>query len=216
MKLNHISRDKLSLLVFFCGFYTDENCFIEFDSGNYDILFIYDYSNLNFDTLAEFDFSPYTEINLIAYSFGVFAANISKNNLPVFQKTCAVSGTIYPIDENFGIKPKIYDLMLNSFDENVLLNFINKMELNSNGKIAKAKRSIENLHSELINIKNYAESNKITPLLKFDKAVITKKDRIFPYLQQKNFWQGKTFVSEIDSGHFPFFNFKNFDEILEM
>src|SRR5699024_7135742 len=74
MKFCHINHDKTRLLIFFCGFYTDENCFAEFDNNTSDILFIYDYSYLDFEEISYFDFSPYVEINLIAYSYGVFAA----------------------------------------------------------------------------------------------------------------------------------------------
>ena len=198
MKLFHVNNDKLKLLIFFCGFYTDPECFIEFDNGSSDILFVYDYSTLNSGELEYFDFSIYTEINLIAYSYGVFGANESYRALPEINNSVAISGTIYPIDEFFGIKPKIYDLMLNSFNEEVIKNFKAKMEIDS-GTIKNSKRTVENL-------KNF----------KFDKVIITKKDRIIPYSSQKNFWELHNNIEEINCGHFPFFNYKDFDEILEI
>ena len=67
MKLFHINNDSTRLLIFFAGFYTDNNCFMEFDNKKSDILFVYDYSDLNFDEIAYFDFTPYVEINLIAW-----------------------------------------------------------------------------------------------------------------------------------------------------
>lgn len=214
MQICHINHDKLRLLIFFCGFYTDENCFIEFDNLKSDILFIYDYSNLDFSNIEYFDFAPYTEINLIAYSYGVFAANEGAGYLPPLNNSAAVSGTIFPIDENYGIKPKIYDLMLNSFDKSVVQNFKNKMEMNS-GEIKNSKRDIQNLKNELLNIKKYISKNEIRKNLDFEKVIITTKDRIVPYGAQKNFWAGHKNVREIESGHFPFFHFKDFDEILE-
>lgn len=216
MKLFHINNDSTRLLIFFAGFYTDNNCFMEFDNKKSDILFIYDYSDLNFDEIAYFDFTPYVEINLIAYSYGVFAANLAADFLPEINNSVAISGTIFPIDENYGIKPKIYDLMLNSFNLDVIQNFKNKMEMNSGGIIQNSKREIENLKLELINIKNYVLNNKIKENFEFCKVIITKKDRIIPYLAQKNFWEGHRNVYELDLGHFPFFNFKDFDEILEL
>ena len=215
MKLFHIDHDKTRLLIFFCGFYTDENCFIEFDNNKSDILFIYDYSSLDFSDLEYFDFTPYTEINLIAYSYGVFAANIAYLALPFINNSIAISGTIYPFDENYGIKPKIYELMLNAFNIDVLNNFKAKMELNSNGTIKNAKRTIKNLKNELETIKDYVLNNKITQNIEFDKVIITTKDKIIPYAAQKLFWENHHSVVEINSGHFPFFNFDNFDEILE-
>ncbi len=216
MKLFHINNDSTRLLIFFAGFYTDNNCFMEFDNKKSDILFIYDYSDLNFDEIAYFDFTPYVEINLIAYSYGVFAANLAADFLPEINNSVAISGTIFPIDENYGIKPKIYDLMLNSFNLDVIQNFKNKMEMNSGGIIQNSKREIENLKSELMNIKNFVLNNEIKENFEFSKVIITKKDRIIPYLAQKSFWEGHRNVYELDLGHFPFFNFKNFDEILEL
>lgn len=215
MKLFHINNDKLKLLIFFCGFYTDPECFIEFDNGSSDILFVYDYSTLNLDELEYFDFSIYTEINLIAYSYGVFGANESYRALPEINNSVAISGTIYPIDESFGIKPKIYDLMLNSFNEEVIKNFKAKMEIDS-GTIKNSKRTVENLKNELIGIKNYVLQNEIKQNFNFDKVIITKKDRIIPYSSQKNFWELHNNIEEINCGHFPFFNYKDFDEILEI
>jgi len=216
MKLFHINHDSTRLLIFFCGFYTDPDCFIEFDNNKSDILFVFDYSNLDFNELSYFDYSPYVEINLIAYSYGVFASNIASPYLPPINNSTAVSGTFYPIDPDFGINPKIYDLMLNSFNLDVVKNFKNKMEMNSNGVIKETGRSVQNLKEELINIKNYVLNNETEEKLEFNKAVITTKDKIMPYSSQKNFWQGQNCsILEVNSGHFPFFYFKNFDEILE-
>lgn len=216
MKFFHVNHDKTRLLIFFCGFYTDENCFCEFDNNTSDILYIYDYSDLNFEELSYFDFSPYVEINLIAYSYGVFVANEAKDYLPFIDKSIAISGTIYPIDENFGIKPKIFDLMLYAFNEDVIKNFKEKMELNSNGIIKNAKREIDNLKDELNNIKNYVQNNEIKKHLEFDSVIITKKDRIIPYMAQKLFYEKHKNILELNTGHFPFFEFNNFDEILEV
>lgn len=215
MKLFHINHDKTRLLIFFCGFYTDENCFVEFDNNKSDILFVYDYSDLDFSDLEYFDYTPYTEINLIAYSYGVFASNIAHCVLPHINNSVAISGTIYPIDEVYGIKPKVFDIMLNAFNLDIVQNFKNKMELNSNGLIKEAKRTVENLKSELLSIKNYVQNNKISQNLEFDKVIITTKDRIIPYSAQKLFWENHHNTVEINCGHFPFFNFKDFDEILE-
>ena len=58
-----------SLLLFFSGWGCDEHEFEHLKSGS-DVLILYDYNNLR----LEFDFSGYREINLLAFSAGVFAA----------------------------------------------------------------------------------------------------------------------------------------------
>lgn len=215
MKTFFVNHDKTRLLIFFCGFYTDADCFIEFDNDNSDILFVYDYSDLDFSHLEYFDYTPYVEINVIAYSYGVFACNLASSYLPYINNSVAISGTIYPIDENYGIKPRVYDLMLNSFNMDVVNNFKNKMELNSGGTIKPSNREIDNLHNELSEIKNYVMNNNIVQNFDFDKVIITKKDRIIPYGAQKSFWEFHNNILELECGHFPFFEFDNFDEILE-
>lgn len=215
MKSFFVNHDKTRLLIFFCGFYTDADCFIDFDNNKSDILFIYDYSDLDFSELEYFDYTPYTEINLIAYSYGVFACNIASCYLPQINNSVAISGTIYPIDENYGIKPKVYDIMLEYFDESVLQNFKAKIEANSNGIIRSAKRGINSLKEELLSIRNYVQNNEIIQNFDFEKVIITKKDRIMPYVAQKSFWEFHNNVQELNTGHFPFFEFSDFDEILE-
>ena len=66
MKTEFISHNKNSLIVFFCGFYTDANCFIEFDNGKSDLLFVYDYSDMENNPVEYFDFLNYTEVSVIA------------------------------------------------------------------------------------------------------------------------------------------------------
>jgi len=216
MKTFHINHDSTRLLIFFCGFYTDADCFIEFDNNSSDILFVYDYSDFDVSELNYFDFSPYVEINLIAYSYGVFATNAVYDFLPALDKKIAISGTIFPIDDNFGIPLKIYDIMLNSFSLDVIKNFKAKMQKNSNGEIKDSKRSLESLKNELISIKNYVLNNKIEENLEFDTVILTKKDRIIPYSAQSAFYSDHHNKIVIDCGHFPFFEFNNFDEILEL
>ncbi len=216
MKTFHINHDSTRLLIFFCGFYTDADCFIEFDNNSSDILFVYDYSDFDVSELNYFDFTPYVEINLIAYSYGVFAANVAYDFLPVLNKKIAISGTIFPIDDNFGIPLKIYDIMLNSFSLDVIKNFKAKMQKNSNGEIKDSKRSLESLKNELISIKNYVLNNKIEENLEFDTVILTKKDRIIPYSAQSAFYSDHHNKIELEVGHFPFFEFSNFDEILEL
>ena len=90
MKTEFINHNKNSLILFFCGFYTDANCFVEFDNGKSDILFVYDYSDMENNPIEYFDFLNYTQVSVIAYSYGVWALNYVYNQdlLPQIYSSC--------------------------------------------------------------------------------------------------------------------------------
>lgn len=212
MKLYHSNNDSTRLLIFFAGFYTDENCFLDFDNQKSDVLYIYDYSVINFDIFDDFDFSPYLEINLMAYSYGVWAAGIINNNkcMPEINKSCAICGTLKPIDDNYGVPKNIFDIMLKSLSADSLKTFEEKMF--KGVEIKKSKRQLENLRAELNNIKLLSNMGSN---FEFDKIILAKKDRIIPYSAQANYWAGHKNQLILNTGHFPFYEFENFDEMLD-
>jgi len=233
MQFNLINHDKTRLLIFFGGFYTDYNCFEEFDTKTSDILFINDYSKLDFDELLYFNFTPYTEINLLAYSYGVWAAGEAYKckALPLnINKSISIAGTFCPIHPVYGINPKVFNIMLNALSVSTINRFEQNMLANckfeDGSVIKKAERSLENLREELITIKNNCSQNipeNIEDILRFDTAILTKEDKIFPYRAQEAFYSlleergaGPVAKVVLDEGHFPFFSFKTFDKILEL
>ena len=219
LKTEFISHNKSSLIVFFCGFYTDANCFIEFDNGKNDLLFVYDYSDMENNPLEYFDFLDYTKVSVIAYSYGVWALNYvyNQNLLPKIESSCALCGTFCPIDNEYGVNEKIYDLMARSLNSDTIEKFEQKMALGATSplKIKSANRKIENLSDELLNIKVVSKRTWFKKNFEFDKVVLARKDRIFPYSSQANFWAAHKHKVELECGHFPFFEFRDFDEILE-
>ncbi len=222
MQLTHINHDKTRLLIFFGGFYTDYNCFEEFDTKTSDILFVNDYSNLDFEELRYFDFTPFGEINLIAYSYGVWAANeaYKARALPEINKSVGISGTYYPVNAEYGINPKVFNIMLNAMSLETMARFErNMLENCAGGEIKKAQRTIENLKNELINIKRYSLIPSSGDEFEFETMVLTKQDKIFPYKSQENFFNSRDWKNThkviLNTGHFPFFEFKTLDNILE-
>ena len=221
MRFHHINHDKTRLLLFFGGFYTDYNCFEEFDTKTSDILFINDYSKMDFDELQYFDFTPYTEVNLIAYSYGVWAANrayLSKS-LPLdINKSVAISGTFCPVHPLFGINPKVYNIMLNALSVQTIVNFERNILANcnkDNPDITHVERTIENLREELINIKAQSSECRMEYGFSFDTVILTKNDKIFPFKAQEAFFEKHPNKVILETGHFPFFEFKTLDNILE-
>lgn len=223
MQFHHINHDKTKLLIFFGGFYTDYNCFEKFDTKTSDILFINDYSNLDFEELRYFDFSPYSEINLIAYSYGVWAANeaYKARALPAINKSTAISGTYYPVHEKFGINPKVFNIMLNALSADTMARFKeNMLSGGAGGEIKQAERTLDNLRDELINIKKYSViPSDDADEFEFETYIMTKNDKIFPFRAQENFFNSRDWKNThsviLNTGHFPFFEFENFDNIPE-
>ncbi len=221
MRFNHINHDKTRLLIFFGGFYTDYNCFEAFDTKTSDILFINDYSKMDFEELRYFDFTPYAEINAIAYSYGVWAMNeafLSKSLPSNINKSVGISGTFCPVHSVFGINPKVYNIMLNALSVQTILNFEKNMYANcGNGvEIKHAERTLENLREELLNIKAKSGECQMEDGFQFDTVILTKNDKIFPFRAQEAFFENHPHKLILETGHFPFFEFETFDKILEL
>lgn len=212
MQLTYINNNQTRLLIFFCGFYTDENCFKDFDNSKYDILYVYDYSTIDYDIFDNFNFSPYIEIDLIAYSYGVWATGVMNlaRALPPINRSLAVCGTFKPIDDVYGVPQKIYDVMLKTLNGKALEVFETKMFQGT--EIKKSARAIENLREELENIK---EMSAMRSHFDFDCVICAKNDRIIPFSAQENHWATHRNKKILDTGHFPFFEFSGFEEMLQ-
>jgi biotin synthesis protein BioG len=199
------------LLLFFLGWGMDESAIAHLQMPDCDVLALYDYTDM---TLIE-DLSGYSSITLVAWSMGVMAASILAKDLPV-SKSIAINGTQKPVDEKFGIHPKIYQLTLDNFSEKVRDTFFQNMFDNESDyeKFSAPKRDCQNQKTELEVLQKVALSQKDFNF-EFDYAIISRRDKIIPYKNQKRFWQTKKIkVVELNSGHYPFFEFSKLEEII--
>ena len=156
----------------------------------------------------DFDFSKYEKVFLLAHSYGVYFANLFKFDV-CFAEAIAVNGTLKPIDKQFGIVPKIFDLTMKNISVETLNKFQRKMfskendyeifnKNNKNFDLKSLIKIMENVKSGL-----YFENNL------FNKAILSRNDKIFPFLNMKNFWQpllGENSIKIIDDSHFPFYS----------
>ncbi len=199
-----------NLIVFFNGWGMNETPVKHLVKANFDILFLYDYRDLDFD-FSIFDFAKYEKKYLICWSMGVFAVNNFYNIFNNFDKKIAINGTTKVIDDNFGIPEKIYKITVKFLNEDSLDKFIKNMfkggSLNPEITIT---RTLAELKEELIEIQKMSFENEID----FNKAIISNDDRIIPTKNQLNFWQNKTNISLIDSTHCPFQNYSSWQELL--
>lgn len=220
MKAYFVDNNSNNLIVVLCGWALDEKPFECITSGKEDILFLYDYSSLDLTFPIGFSFEKYSKKTLIAFSYGVFMAQFVLHLLPTFDEKIAVNGTLKPIDKEFGINPKIFDLTLSNVSEQSMLKFYEKMfDNNLDFEYFSENlpyRNSENCKNELEKIKELA-LNCDSSDFKYDKAIIANADKIIPTKSQERFWaQNCQNIRKIDGGHFVFYKFKNFGEIISL
>ena len=200
-------KNNENLIVFFNGWGMDEKIVSHLDYENYDVLMFYNYTDLEY---KEIDFSQYKQKYLIAWSMGVFTCNKLFNVLENFDKKIAINGTQKPIDDNFGIPVLFYDLMIDNFNELTSEKFIKKISNNNDSKDF-CTRTKDELKEELIKIKFH----KIDNFIKFDKAIVSLKDRIIPPKNQQAFWElENTEIVEIKALHSIFDMYSKWAELL--
>lgn len=207
--LNKQNNNKL--IIFFAGWSFDYKPFEFLNCKDYDVLMFYDYNGLELPEIPK-----YKEYYLITWSMGVFTAYQLRDKLPEFKIKLAVNGTPFPVDDKFGIPQKPFLLTLRhaktglegKFYQNI---FDNQDEFERYMQ-SPVERSIENREEEL---KTLYDKIKVTEKIYtdyYDKALVSSNDKIIPAKNQLNFWQNKAEI--IESGHFPFYHFNSWNEIL--
>lgn len=195
-------KQNKNVIIFFNGWGMDENVVCHLEYHNYDVVMLYDYNTLetdfNFESLIE-----YKNRYLIAWSMGVMVATLF--NLEYTSAT-AINGTLKPIDNEFGIPQRIYDLTIKGFNEKGAQRFIKSM-FNENIELPQISRDIENQKSELSALKNYAANSNF----KYSRIILSDNDKIIPTKNQVAFWG---IEPNISSGHCPFMLFKKWKELL--
>jgi len=210
--LNKRNNDKL--IIFFAGWSYDYLPFKFLDCGDYDVVMFYDYENINY----YMDFSSYQEMNLITWSMGVFIAYLLRDKLPKFRTKLAINGTPFPIDDDYGIPQKIFDLTLThaeiglkgKFYKNVISNEKNFERYMQ----SPVERSIENRVSELQKLSDHAKNTEYNYEKFYDYALIGNNDKIVPTNNQINFWERNAPYKILETGHFPFYAYNSWEELL--
>lgn len=156
-------------------------------------------------------------------------AYLMREHLPKFTKKLAINGTPFPVDDEFGIPQKPFLLTLRhaktGLEGKFYQNIFDKSEEFERYQTTPVERSIENREEELKTL--YAKikteilkqvqdgkfSNKFNDALAYyDKALVSSNDKIIPTKNQLNFWGDKAEI--LISGHFPYYNFTSWNEIL--
>lgn len=223
--------------MFFCGWSFDYKPFERLVCGNNDILCVYDYGSLAHEFLthaksrAEMlphpqemgisvpDITLYKTYSLITWSMGVYVAYLLRESLPEFSTKIAVNGTPYPVHEEWGIPQKTFDLTLKFVDSGLKgkfqKNLFKRPEDYEKYLQNSVARSIENQKQELIALDEYIKTHECSYSKFYDHAIISDTDKIIPTRNQLNFWRNRANVKVLNSGHFPFFEFEGWEDILK-
>lgn len=209
--LNKQNNNKL--IIFFTGWSFDEKPFEFLECNNYDVLILFDYNSLDVPEIPKYD-----KYYLISWSMGVFCAYLVKDKLPKFSKKLAINGTLYPVDDELGIPQKPFILTLRHAEKGLQGKFYQNI-FQSKDEYEKyaqtpVQRTIENRVSELNNLYERIKNTRLNYDKYYDKVLISSEDKIIPTQNQKNFWNKYLNPQIIESGHFPYYNFKNWNEIL--
>ena len=203
MKYKWLNKENnQKLIIFFNGWGMDESVVKHLMTEDYDILMFYDYNTLEID----FDFKTlnvYQEKYLVAWSMGVMTATLF--DIGYVSKT-AVNGTLKPIDDEYGIPKRIYNLTLRGFSPKGAERFIKNM-FKENCDLPVINREFENQKSELEALTHYKANEKFG----YDRIILSTEDKIIPTKNQAAFWG---IEPNTKGGHAPFNNYKKWSELL--
>lgn len=208
-------ENRKKLIIFFCGWSFDNYPFKTLDCGDYDILMFYDYKNHN----IPIEIPQYEEYYLVTWSMGVYIAYLLKDMLPDFKLKIAIDGTPFPIHNELGIPERTFELTLRNVDTGLQGKFqrnLFKEEKDYEKYLQNpVQRKIPEQAQELRDLKDFISKADISYEKYYDRAIISETDKIVPTKNQVNCWKNRASVIMIDSGHFPFYSFNGWDDILK-
>ena len=202
------------LIVFFAGWGCDENQFVNLHDVK-DVLILYDYQDLNLD----FDFKKYANVEVIAYSAGVFVAALMADKIPNIRHKVAVCGNPYLFDEKLGISQATIQVFKDINLDNYL-DFRRQYMTFDNEEFEKynqlqSLRTIESCAAELEVLQKLYALKKAQINPQFDMAIVAENDLIFKLETQREFYQDKLKVIP-QARHHIFFRFNSFEDILKL
>jgi len=201
----HKKENNKQLLLIFNGWGFDNNIFSNIDVPSYDIVSLYDYSDIDTN---QFSFTKNYCVTVLAWSYGVFIADFYSQYLHNVEKAIAVNGTTTPIHNEKGIPENIFLATMNTFSEKSR----NKFYLRIAGGLTKLNEIKEQLpqrdaENQLLELKSLytLSTNRMdtTKSISWDKAVVCLSDKIFPPNNMLNAWGAKATTCEGE--HLPDF-----------
>jgi len=213
------SKNRNKLIIFCNGWGMDERPFTPLASVQYDVLMLYDYTDLSTDMDVGKLLAGYPEVSLIAWSMGVWAGNqIFSSRQKKFHVALALNGTLAPIHDDFGILIKIASATLENFHEKQRLKFYYRMcndrDLYKTFVANQPGRSIAGQKEELASLlQSTTRAVTHSSASVYTNVVVARHDYIIPTVNQLQFWPQKN-VRLVDGSHFLFYAYSSWDELL--
>jgi len=153
-------------------------------------------------------FAQYSNLNLIAWSMGVWvAAHLFFGLETRFSRTIALGGTLQPIDDHLGIPVAAFDATLEGLNEARLEEFYTSMFADPSQADTfmsnRPQRSVSSVQEELISLKQSVNAPGAVQDI-YSHPIVTMRDRIFPARNQLRAW-GKEKSEKKKWPHFPFY-----------
>lgn len=211
-------KNNKNLIVFFTGWSFDEKPFRFLDCADFDVIIVFDYNEIS---ELDVDLSVYEKKYLITWSMGVFVAALMMEKFKDFDYKIAINGTISPVDDEFGIPVRMFELTLKHAQKGLEGKFYQNVFYDANDykkyENNPVQRTIENRVSELENLYELIKSTEIGDEKFYDVALVSEFDKIIPSRNQTNCHKkSNTTVISLSNGHFPFYNYKSWKEIIEL
>jgi len=208
-----------NLIVFYGGWGVDENVFTPLCTDDFDFILFYNYSADEALVLPET--KKYNSITLIAWSLGVWAAEYLSPRTGIMPDiSIAVNGTPVPAHDYYGIPLSVFEGTLNNITETNMEKFYLRMFGNKETFLRNAERiphrSIKSLHDELRWLYNRIMEQK-EPGFRWDYAVTSEIDRVFPTRNMKSYWEKEKETRHIivPLPHYFFHEWKSLPDFIE-
>lgn len=184
-------------------------------AGDADVAEVHDYRDLR--RMEAPDLRGYEAVSVVAWSMGVWAAGVLVERWGVAPRLAvAVNGTGRPVDDLYGIPPRVYALTERGMDERGREKFFRRMLASPEeaewfaGR--RPRRALEEQVEELRLIREQAAA--ATGNMRWDAALVSEGDAIFPPANQRRWWEGRCRVAALPGGHYPFRELDNWNTIL--
>ena len=183
-----------------------------------DVLLCHDYRTLETEPGFMGELSRYSRISIVAWSFGVWVAQ--HIDLPPIECAIAINGTLHPVNAERGISPQVFQATLATWSEKSRSRFNRRMcgtsevldlfsGMSPDRSAADQQAELERLQEHLL-----AQGSTCATAWRYDHAIIGGRDLVFPAEQQYHAWRGIPQTVIADMPHFPFFHFRNLQEVL--
>lgn len=209
-----------TLLCFFTGWGTTAEVVAHLPlPDGWDYLVANDYRTISPTDLPAL--RKYGRTYLVAWSMGVWAAEVLSDFLPPLKRAIAINGTPMPMHDLYGIPEQIFQATLSGLNDDNRARFNRRMcggkELLSVYN-SFAARSTEELREELFGVYQKVKELRALqpPRLHWSKALVSAKDLIVPAPNQIRYWECNSvpYCLLPNLGHYPLRQFSSWDELL--